>query len=227
MKKENDSDNDIRKKHMESESMEKTRTHQQDSNRGAESSTASMELSQCESILSPSKATSAQTSPSEATSAQTEGDPSAEEDDVHPAVKAVEELHKLIGEMACMLKLSEALFRQLKKDMKKACKKKRRSAASSSNLMKPVPLSPALCSLLGMPEGSAMTRGQVTSAVNEYAKNAGIKHPDNGRIIVVNSDLGGLLGLDAGTEVQIFHVQKYLKLQKHYLPLIPDPVEPV
>nr|WRJ69822.1 SWIB/MDM2 domain-containing protein [Oceanusvirus sp.] len=171
----------------------------------ATNTNTSMELSQCESILCDSATN------------ETPTNETAPDDDVHPAVKAVEELHKMIGEVTSMLKSSESLFKQLKKDMKKACKKKRRSAASSSNLMKEIPLSPALCGLIGKPEGTAMTRGQVTSAVNEYAKSAGIKHPDNGRIIIVNAELGALLGLDAATEVQIFHVQKYLKQNNHYL----------
>ncbi|AUF82296.1 SWIB/MDM2 domain-containing protein [Tetraselmis virus 1] len=149
--------------------------------------------------------------------AEPEAQPEAQPE-VHPLVQELENLHKTIVEITALLKSTESQFKNIKKQVKKLSKKKRKSNANGSgNLVKPIPLSDALCGMIGQDPGSSLTRGQVTSAINEYAKSKEIKKPGNGRIILVDQGLGDLLGLNVGTELQIFHVQKYLKEQGHYL----------
>jgi hypothetical protein len=127
----------------------------------------------------------------------------------------IAENHRVIAEAT---KSNEALIKGLRKELKKICKRRRRAASGSpSNLMKPIALSDALCDFLEKPRGCKLTRGQVTSMVNTYASNNGLKKAGNGRVIVLNGPLGDLLGLPPGEEVQIFRVPTHLKIQNHYL----------
>lgn len=137
--------------------------------------------------------------------------------EVHPAMAVFEQIvdnHRIIAEAT---KANESLIKALRKEMKKVCKKRRKSSGTPSNLMKPIPLSDELCDFLGKDRGSKFTRGQVTSMVNAYAKNNNLKKDDNGRIIVLDQPLAGLLGLSLGEEVQIFRVPTHLKNQNHYI----------
>lgn len=137
--------------------------------------------------------------------------------ETHPAMDKFEQLveaHKIISEQA---KTMDSVIKALRKDMKKICKKRRKSSGTPSNLMKPVALSDELCRFLGQEVGCKMTRGQVTSLVNEYAKTNNLKNPDNRRFIILDQPLAGLLGLSEGEEVQIFRVPTYLKNRNHYI----------
>lgn len=142
---------------------------------------------------------------------------SAPEVELHPAMEKFEQLveaHKAISEQA---KAMDSVIKSLRKDLKKVCKKRRKASGTPSNLMKPISLSDELCRFLGKDTGSKMTRGQVTSLVNEYAKDKELKNPDNRRIIILDQPLAALLGLSQGEEVQIFRVPTHLKTQGHYV----------
>ena len=137
--------------------------------------------------------------------------------DLHPAMAIFEQVvenHRVIAEAT---KSNESLIKALRKEMKKVCKKRRKSSGTPSNLMKPISLSDELCDFLGKDRGSKLTRGQVTSMVNTYASHKNLKKEGNGRIIVLDQPLAGLLGLTLGDEVQIFRVPTHLKTQNHYI----------
>lgn len=71
-----------------------------------------------------------------------------------------------------------------------------------------------LRAFLGLPEGQLVSRSQVTRAVNKYVKDNGLKHPDNGRVLVLDKKLRDLLKPPAGEEVTYLNLQKYLS--PHY-----------
>lgn len=137
--------------------------------------------------------------------------------EAHPVMEKFEQLVEAHRAIADQAKSMEATLKTLRKDMKKLCKKRRKPSGTPSNLMKPIPLSDELCEFLGQPRGSKLTRGQVTSMVNEYAKTNNLKKPDNGRIILIDQPLATLLGLTSGAEVQIFKVPTHLKDRNHYI----------
>lgn len=142
---------------------------------------------------------------------------SGEPVEIHPAMAVFEQVvenHRIIAEAT---KSNESLIKALRKEMKKVCKKRRKASGTPSNLMKPIALSDELCDFLSQDRGSKLTRGQVTSMVNKYASDKNLKKEGNGRIIVVDQPLAGLLGLSLGDEVQIFRVPTHLKTQNHYV----------
>ena len=75
-------------------------------------------------------------------------------------------------------------------------------------------ISDELRSFLGLPDGQLVSRSQVTRAVNKYVKDNGLKHPDNGRVLILDQKLKDLLKPPKDVEVTYLNLQKYLS--PHY-----------
>jgi len=75
-------------------------------------------------------------------------------------------------------------------------------------------ISDELRTFLGLPEGQLVSRSQVTRAVNKYVKDNGLKHPDNGRVLILDQKLKDLLKPPKDVEVTYLNLQKYLS--PHY-----------
>ena len=77
------------------------------------------------------------------------------------------------------------------------------------------PLSPELCSFMGIASGSKRSQTQVTKYVSEYVKSHNCFDPNFKRRIIPNAALSKLLRVDDKTEVTYLNLQKYLKV--HFL----------
>ena len=74
------------------------------------------------------------------------------------------------------------------------------------------PLSPELCSFMGLPAGSKRSQTQVTKHISEYVKSHNCYDPSFKRRILPNAALGKLLKVDDKTEVTYLNLQKFLKV---------------
>ena len=72
-----------------------------------------------------------------------------------------------------------------------------------------------LRTFLGLAEGEMISRSQVTKRINAYVKENGLKHPDNGRVIVMDDKLRALLNPPDDTQVTFLNLQKYIS--PHYI----------
>lgn len=77
------------------------------------------------------------------------------------------------------------------------------------------PLSPELCSFMGIAAGSKRSQTEVTKFVSEYVKSHNCFDPNFKRRILPNAALAKLLKVDDKTEVTYLNLQKYLKV--HFL----------
>jgi chromatin remodeling complex protein RSC6 len=77
------------------------------------------------------------------------------------------------------------------------------------------PLSPELCSFMGISSGSKRSQTEVTKFVSEYVKSHSCFDPNFKRRILPNAALSKLLRVDDKTEVTYLNLQKYLKV--HFL----------
>lgn len=75
-------------------------------------------------------------------------------------------------------------------------------------------ISDKLRKFLGLPEGQTISRSAVTKAVNAYVKENNLKHPDSGRVIVLDNKLKDLLQPPEGEQVTYLNLQRYLS--PHY-----------
>ena len=76
-------------------------------------------------------------------------------------------------------------------------------------------ISDKLRTFLGLEEGKLVSRSFVTRAINTYVKENGLKHPDNGRVLVLDQKLRDLLQPPADVQVTFLNLQKYLG--PHYI----------
>jgi chromatin remodeling complex protein RSC6 len=63
----------------------------------------------------------------------------------------------------------------------------------------------------------------VTRRINAYVTSNSLKHPDNGRVIILDEKLTGLLEPPAGLQITFLNIQKYLS--PHYIKPAPKAPE--
>lgn len=93
--------------------------------------------------------------------------------------------------------------------------------AANSGFNRPQKVSEDLRSFLGLAKDELISRSQVTKRLNEYVKTNNLKHPDNGRIIIMDDTLKKLLNPPADVELQFKNLQTYLA--PHYIKDAPAP----
>jgi chromatin remodeling complex protein RSC6 len=105
--------------------------------------------------------------------------------------------------------------RQVLRDLKAAAKisqKRKRKAGSRapSGFVKPTLISNELATFLGKPVGTEMARTEVTREINAYIREHKLQDKENGRKIIADKKLTGLLKLKKGDELTYFNLQKYM-----------------
>lgn len=121
------------------------------------------------------------------------------------------ELSQLRKEMSALTKMVRKMRNQ--QDDPDGEKAKERSKNNGFN--RPQVVSPELRKFLGLGEEEMISRSEVTKRLNTYVKDSGLKHPDNGRVIILDDKLTALLKPPEGVQVTFLNVQKYLS--PHYV----------
>ena len=88
------------------------------------------------------------------------------------------------------------------------------SRAKNNGFNREQAISPKLREFLGVEEGKLVSRSFVTRAINSYVTEKGLKHPDTGRVLVLDDKLRDLLNPPADTQVTFLNLQKFLS--PHY-----------
>ena len=132
------------------------------------------------------------------------------------AVEKVTALRTALGAVFADLKKLE---KQIPRELKRAQKGRRARRTEGADgapkketiFKKPVPISDALCSFLGVAKGTQLSRSDVTSRVCKYAKDKGLMDKQN---IKADAALRKLLALKESDELKILNLQRFLK--PHY-----------
>jgi chromatin remodeling complex protein RSC6 len=107
--------------------------------------------------------------------------------------------------------LERQVSRELKVAAKITAKRKRKTGnRAPSGFVKPTLISNELASFLGKPVGTEMARTEVTREINSYIREHKLQDKDNGRKIIADKKLTGLLKLKKGDELTYFNLQKYM-----------------
>tara|TARA_E500000178_G_C16680369_1_gene599039 strand:+ start:14 stop:601 length:588 start_codon:yes stop_codon:yes gene_type:complete len=107
--------------------------------------------------------------------------------------------------------LERDVSRQLKAAQKASAKRKRKSGnRAPSGFVKPTLISNELAAFLGKPQGTEMARTDVTREINSYIREHKLQDKQNGRIIVPDTKLKGLLKIKKGEELTYFNLQRYM-----------------
>ena len=121
------------------------------------------------------------------------------------------ELTALRAEVKTLTKL----IRKLKNAQEDPDGEKAKARASNNGFNRKQEVTPKLREFLALPEGELISRSEVTKAINKYITENGLKHPDNGRQLILDEKLKDLLQPPEGVTVTYLNLQKYLS--PHYV----------
>jgi len=92
---------------------------------------------------------------------------------------------------------------------------KAKARASNNGFNRQQKVDDELRAFLGLAPEQLISRSEVTKKINEYISSKGLKHPENGRQIVLDDALRNLLKPPADVVVTFLNLQKYLS--PHYV----------
>jgi len=135
----------------------------------------------------------------------------------------VEQVNTLRSTLGAVFSNMKKLEKQIPRELKRASKGRRRGAAKLAEgevaapkketvFTKPTAISDALCTFLGVPKGTLLSRSEVTTRVCRYAKEKSLMVK---QVIKADAPLRKLLALTEADELKILNLQRYLK--PHYL----------
>jgi SWIB-domain-containing proteins implicated in chromatin remodeling len=107
------------------------------------------------------------------------------------------------------------LIRKVKTTQEDPDGEKAKARAANNGFNRKQEITPKLRAFLGLPEEELISRSEVTKFINKYITEKGLKHPDNGRQIILDDVLRDLLAPPADVQVTYLNLQKYLS--PHYV----------
>ena len=126
-------------------------------------------------------------------------------------------LSKTLTETKEAIALVKTLQKEDKKSSKKTSKRSKKEKSDeakasrpASGFAKPTKLSDALCSFLGVPSGTEMSRTDVTRVLNQYIKTNSLQDTNDKRTIVPDAKLKSILDTTEG-HLTYFTLQKHIK----------------
>ena len=107
------------------------------------------------------------------------------------------------------------LIRKVKNIQEDPDGEKARARAANNGFNRKQDVTPKLRTFLSLPAEELISRSEVTKFINKYITEKGLKHPENGRQIVLDDTLRDLLAPPADVVVTYLNLQKYLS--PHYI----------
>ena len=112
------------------------------------------------------------------------------------------------------IKSLSKIVRKIKAKQDDPTGEKAASRAKNNGFNRKQAISEKLRIFLELPEGELVSRSTVTRAINSYVTENNLKHPDNGRILMLDDKLKNLLQPPADVQITFLNLQKYLS--PHY-----------
>jgi upstream activation factor subunit UAF30 len=122
------------------------------------------------------------------------------------------------------IKALAKILRKLKTSQDDPDGEKAKARANNNGFNRPLEISEKLRTFLELGEGELICRSEVTRRINAYVTANGLKHPDNGRVIILDDKLKTLLEPPEGLEITFLNVQRYLS--PHYVKVPKEPKAP-
>lgn len=107
------------------------------------------------------------------------------------------------------------LVRKVKSTQEDPDGEKAKKRAENNGFNRKQEITPKLREFLGLAGDELISRSEVTKFINKYITEKGLKHPDNGRQIILDDKLRALLAPPADIQVTYLNLQKYLS--PHYI----------
>ena len=123
-----------------------------------------------------------------------------------------------IAEIKSSIKSLAKLLRKLRTNQDDPDGEKAKTRASNNGFNRPLEVSPKLRTFLALADDELISRSEVTRRINAYVTTNNLKHPDNGRVIILDEKLTDLLEPPAGLQLTFLNIQKYLS--PHYVKVV-------
>lgn len=107
------------------------------------------------------------------------------------------------------------LVRKVKSTQEDPDGEKAKKRAENNGFNRKQEITPKLREFIGLAGDELISRSEVTKFINKYITDKGLKHPDNGRQIILDDKLRALLSPPSDVQVTYLNLQKYLS--PHYV----------
>jgi chromatin remodeling complex protein RSC6 len=135
----------------------------------------------------------------------------------------IESLSADVATLRSDIKNLAKLVRKVRNFQEDPTGEKNKERTKNNGFNRQMNVSDTLRDFLSLGADESISRSEVTRRVNAYIKDKELKHPDNGRVIVMDEKLTKLLAPPGDVQVTFLNMQKYIS--PHYLspaPLPPD-----
>ena len=127
----------------------------------------------------------------------------------------LEAIHTELSALRSDVKNLAKLVRKVKNTQEDPDGEKAKKRAENNGFNRKQEITPKLREFLAIPEDDLISRSEVTKFSNKYITEKGLKHPENGRQIVLDDKLRDLLAPPEGVVMTYLNLQKYLS--PHYI----------
>ena len=128
---------------------------------------------------------------------------------------SLETIQTELAALRADVKALTKIIRKVKSTQEDPDGEKAKARSANNGFNRKQEITPKLRDFLGLPEGELISRSEVTKKVNAYITEKGLKHPDNGRQLILDDKLKDLLQPPADVVVTYLNLQKYLS--PHYV----------
>ena len=128
---------------------------------------------------------------------------------------SLETIQAEIAALRADVKSLTKIIRKIKNAQEDPTGEKAKARAENNGFNRKQEVSPKLREFLGIQEGELISRSEVTKSINKYITEKGLKHPENGRQLILDDTLKELLQPPADVQVTYLNLQKYLS--PHYV----------
>ena len=128
---------------------------------------------------------------------------------------SLETIQTEIAALRADVKSLVKLVRKVKSVQDDPTGEKAKARAANNGFNRKQEITPKLREFLALPAEELISRSEVTKFVNAYIIEKGLKHPENGRQIILDDKLRDLLAPPADVVVTYLNLQKYLS--PHYI----------
>ena len=127
---------------------------------------------------------------------------------------SIETVLEEIAALRSDIKSLSKIVRKIKTKQDDPTGEKAASRAKNNGFNRKQAISEKLRKFLDLPEGELVSRSTVTRSINKYVTENSLKHPDNGRLLMLDDKLKDLLQQPDDVQITFLNLQKYLS--PHY-----------
>jgi upstream activation factor subunit UAF30 len=113
-------------------------------------------------------------------------------------------------EILTELKAVHKLIRKIKAHQDDPNGEKKKARVANNGFNRKQDISDELRAFMGLGAGEQASRSEVTKFVTKYINEKGLKHPENGRQLVLDETLRTLLKPPADVQITYLNLQKYI-----------------